>query len=67
MTPDTESAIRAGAGLPEKEDVPEALQPAVVSQNGTEPEQTQLDLQQAPPGQKPGPPGQNHPPYGSQP
>jgi hypothetical protein len=70
MTPDTEAAIRAGAGLPEKEEVaqPEPAGVVPMAPGGqTEPEQTQLDQQQAPPGQQPAPPGQNHPPYGSQP
>jgi hypothetical protein len=65
MTPDTEAAIRAGAGLPEKEEMLEP-EPAAVVSDGPEPEQTQLDLAQTgPPPVKP--PGQNHPPYGSQP
>ena len=67
MTPDTEAAIRAGAGLPEKEDIPEEPPSAPgmdQSQNGHEPEMTQLDqMQQGPPA--PAPPGQNHQPYGS--
>lgn len=68
MTPDTEAAIRAGAGLPAKEDVPEPPEPPELMQDGqpTEPEQTQLDLQHTP-GPNPAPPGQNHPPYGTQP
>lgn len=67
-TPDTEAAVRAGAGLPEQEQMAEPLPPPNVSQNGnlTEPEQTQLDLAQVGPPNA-APPGQNHPPYGTQP
>lgn len=69
MTPDTEAAIRAGAGLPEKEDMPEEPETPTAPSGGhpTEPDQTQLDQQQQrqPPAEAP--PGQNHPPYGTQP
>jgi hypothetical protein len=64
-TPGTEAAVRAGAGLPAMEE-DEEQPPEQDPEPPGEPEQTQLDRQQQP-GPPAGPPGQNHPPYGTQP
>lgn len=66
MTPDTEAAIRQDVGLPEKE-ITEEPEPV---EEGTEPEQTQLDLFQQQEGDQPPakkPPGTRHPLPGSRP